>query len=133
MEPAAISIIAVVIIIIIAVVVVAVIMTRPSTNVSTPAIVSDSTPIAASTTVSTPAPSYTMSANMDMGGNDIACYKDGSSSDFCKIKCNGDPTCVGYNYIHPNTVWGTASGCCYKNKKIPLTAQNGVDYYTLNK
>jgi hypothetical protein len=81
---------------------------------------------------STPIRTYTKSVNMDIGGNDIACYQDGSSADFCKAKCDNDTTCKGYNYIHKDTAWGAASGCCYKTLNQPLTSINGVDFYALN-
>jgi len=75
---------------------------------------------------------YIRNVDMDIGGNDIACYTDGSSADFCREKCDNDPRCKGYNYIHKDTVWGAASGCCYKFNNQPLISTKGIDFYALN-
>jgi hypothetical protein len=65
-------------------------------------------------------PSFTMSSNMDALGNDIHCYDDGSSADFCKTKCISDKTCKGYAHVNSNSVLGTKSGYCYKTKNTPI-------------
>ena len=72
---------------------------------------------------------YTKRANADSGGNDIGCFTNGESADFCKAKCDADPNCKGYNYVHANSVWGPKSGCCYKNSNLNMKGQRGIDYY----
>jgi hypothetical protein len=76
---------------------------------------------------------YTMTANSDIGGHDIACFQEGNTADFCKNKCNGDPLCIGYNYVATGSVWGTKSGCCIKKANSPLVATPGITFYALNK
>ena len=71
------------------------------------------------------------SANMDIGGNDIKCYNDGSGPDFCSKKCHADPTCRGYNYVGPNSGWGANSGCCYKRVGAPLKNASGIDFFAI--
>jgi hypothetical protein len=73
---------------------------------------------------------FTKLVNMDIGGNDIKCFTDGSSASKCQDLCLKDSNCKGSNYVHPNTVWGKDSGCCYKNKASPLTPIKGIDFYT---
>lgn len=73
---------------------------------------------------------FTKLVNMDIGGNDIKCFTDGSPASKCQDLCLKDPNCKGSNYIYPNTVWGKNSGCCYKNKAGPLAPIKGVDFYT---
>ena len=72
---------------------------------------------------------YTKRANADSGGNDIGCFQNGESADFCKAKCDADPKCMGYNYVRPNGVWGKKSGCCYKKSNLNLKGATGIDYY----
>jgi len=107
-----------------------------------PAVVPVVVPAPAPVVVPAPAPvvvplvvpirKYIRNVDMDIGGNDIACYTDGSSADFCREKCDNDPRCKGYNYIHKDTVWGAASGCCYKFNNQPLISTKGIDFYALN-
>jgi hypothetical protein len=73
-----------------------------------------------------------MTVNNDIIGSDIGCFQDGSNADFCKVKCDNDATCKSYVYIHPNTAWGSKSGCCYKNQNTPIATTKGVDFYKLN-
>ena len=73
---------------------------------------------------------YIKNSNNDIGGHDIACFQDGSPPDLCKAKCDVDKSCMGYNHVHPNGVWGARSGCCYKTKNKPLVNTQGIDFYT---
>jgi hypothetical protein len=72
---------------------------------------------------------YTMRRNTDSGGNDIRCFQNGETADFCNAKCNEDPNCIGYNYVHKGSVWGNRSGCCIKRSNLNLKFQKGIDYY----
>jgi hypothetical protein len=74
---------------------------------------------------------FEFTKNIDHGGDDIQCFQDGSSADKCKELCLNDTTCKGYNYIHPDTVWGSKSGCCYKNNISNLKTVTGIDFYAL--
>ena len=73
---------------------------------------------------------YIKTSNSDFWGSDIACFQDGSPPDVCKAKCDADKSCKGFNHIHPNGVWGAASGCCYKANNTPLINTPGIDFYT---
>jgi hypothetical protein len=78
---------------------------------------------------------YTKHANNDIGGNDIACFNDGSSAEFCKAKCDGDSDCTGYNYIKPDGPWkgnGAGHGCCYKRGGGSLKQIQNIDFYKKN-
>jgi len=68
-------------------------------------------------------------ANTDHGGDDINCYTDGRSSQFCANACLLDETCTGYNDVCPGSVWGAASGCCYKRNVFPQAPSQGVNFY----
>jgi hypothetical protein len=72
-------------------------------------------------------PQYQKYPNADRGGADIGCYN--SPVDFCKQKCDLDPNCKSYNFVYPNSVWGAASGCCYKSTATPILPQDGIDFY----
>jgi hypothetical protein len=73
---------------------------------------------------------YTKFKNADRGGADIGCYN--NPVEFCKEKCDNDPNCKSYNFVHPNSVWGTSSGCCYKSTATPILPQAGIDFYVKN-
>jgi hypothetical protein len=78
---------------------------------------------------------YTKHANKDIGGNDIGCFTDGSSAEFCKVKCDEDQECTSYNYIHPDGPWsevGAGSGCCYKKAGGVMNDVQKIDFYTKN-
>ena len=81
---------------------------------------------------------YNKHDNMDVANgndpddlNDIDCYQD-ESADFCKDKCNENTECGGYNYIHPDGVWGEKSGCCTKKRGSPTHVVDGIDFYEKN-
>ena len=65
--------------------------------------------------------------------DNLKCYTDNKSADFCHHDCNKDPTCTGYIYVNPNTQWGVNSGCCLKtlknNSNATITPSLGIDYY----
>jgi len=72
---------------------------------------------------------YTMRRDTDSGGNDIQCFTNGESADFCKAKCDADPNCKGYNYVKKGSVWGNKSGCCVKRSNLRAAYTRGIDYY----
>jgi hypothetical protein len=73
---------------------------------------------------------YQMTRNADRGGADIQCFTGGESAEVCRQKCDADPRCKSYNFVHPNSVWGGRSGCCYKTENTPVHPQNGIDFYS---
>jgi len=72
---------------------------------------------------------YDFYGGLDHGGDDIACFDKGESADVCREKCDKDPNCKAYNYIHPNGPWGKKSGCCYKRAWYPMNNANKVDFW----
>ena len=106
--------------------------TAPSSTAPSSTAPSSTTP--SSTTPSTtktyiPSAKYISVENYDVTGNDIACYDDGSSADFCQKKCDNDTTCKSYNYVSKGSVWGDKSGCCYKKSNKPFVKTTGVNFY----
>jgi hypothetical protein len=70
-----------------------------------------------------------MRANYDAGGNDIECITRGTPND-CKVKCDANPECVGYNEVKPNGVWGSNFGCCLKRAIVNPGPIDKIDFYT---
>jgi hypothetical protein len=59
---------------------------------------------------------YTLTANSDRNGADIACYTDGRNADTCKAMCDANPACASFNEIDiPG--W---KGCCLKTTATPV-------------
>ncbi len=58
---------------------------------------------------------YFHTADGYIGGNDIGCYS-GVAASYCLSLCNVNSTCVGYNYIYPESTASTwvLGGCCTK-------------------
>lgn len=56
---------------------------------------------------------FTPAVNIDNGGNDIACYTDGSDAAFIREQCAADTTCVAYNVVAPfgSGTWSKGGGC----------------------
>jgi hypothetical protein len=74
-------------------------------------------------------PQYTKDSGKDIGGSDIGKVV-GGSPDQCRVKCDADPKCQGFNYVH-NTAPGHPAGTCYyKTKAAPLGINRYVDFFT---
>jgi hypothetical protein len=74
-------------------------------------------------------PQYTKASGKDVAGNDIGRIT-GGSPDQCRVKCDSDPSCQGFNYVR-NTVNGQPTGkCSYKRKSLPLVKATGTDFFT---
>ena len=73
---------------------------------------------------------YTKKANQDHAGDDIGSPIVGGSPDACRVKCDSDTSCLGFNYVH-NNVKGVPTGkCSYKSKALPLSNASDVDFFT---
>ena len=59
---------------------------------------------------------YTLTANSDRGGADIACYTDGRNVESCKAMCDANPACVAFNEVDI----GAWKGCCLKASATPV-------------
>jgi hypothetical protein len=74
-------------------------------------------------------PQYTKASGKDVAGNDIGRIT-GGSPDQCRVKCDADPKCQGFNYVR-NTAPGHPSGTCfYKTRAAPLSNNSHVDFFT---
>jgi len=75
-------------------------------------------------------PVYQKYINKDVPGNDIRCIDKPSNFEGCKLECNKDPNCKGYNLIYKDGAWGAGWGCCLKNTtSIPTANANKIDYF----
>lgn len=71
-------------------------------------------------------------SGQDHGGDDIACYQDGSSSDKCGALCAVHGKCTAYASVGAG-IWtgsGSAGGCCAKTVGTPRVAKNGIDTWS---
>ncbi len=82
-----------------------------------------------------PPPTYDEYLNKDIPGNDLRCINNPSApwpawGEGCRLECNNDPNCKGYNIIHRGGAWGNNWGCCLKTSSaIPTANANKIDYY----
>jgi hypothetical protein len=74
---------------------------------------------------------YKMYDNADagVGSENIECIMGGVSSDVCRVKCDANGACNGYNYVKPGGPWGEKGGCCYKKDVGVLNSSNGITFY----
>ena len=73
-------------------------------------------------------PLFDFKSRTDHGGDDIACFSDGRSEEFCRNKCIDDPNCRAYNKIMPTS--GGPGGCCYKTAASPTKPNEVVNLWT---
>ena len=82
-------------------------------------------------TVTTGVAAWNKQANMDHGGDDIACYTDGSPVSKCASLCAAHGNCKAFNYVSSAFGGGWAKGgCCVKKVNSPVTAGSNIDFYT---
>ena len=73
-------------------------------------------------------PLFDFKSRTDHGGDDIACFSDGRSEEFCRNKCIDDPNCRSYNKIMATS--GGPGGCCYKTAASPTQPNEAVNLWT---
>ena len=67
---------------------------------------------------------YSLNADMDHGGDDIAC-SNGNDLNTAASECNSNPSCKAFNLVY-----GGWQGRCIKTVATPMSAARGVCFYT---